>query len=241
MKTIGLIGGLSWVSTAAYYRCLNEIVGRRLGGVASARLLLASVNRQDYVDAVIDRNDEETGFRIVEAAARSIEAGGADFAVICCNDVHRFVPRLAGSVSLPFLHVAEAAARAVRAAGLRRVGLLGVRKTMEGDFYPAVLRAHGIETIVPDEPDRTWVHDSIYGELVHDVFTAATRGGYGRVVERLAAAGAEGVILGCTEIPLLLRPDDLPVPSFDTTTLHCEAAVDAASSDAPSGPYAARR
>ena len=236
MRTIGLIGGLSWVSTAAYYRSLNEIVGRRLGGVASARLVLASVNRQDYVDAVIDRGDEDAGFRIVEAAARSIEAGGADFAVICCNDVHRFVPRLAESVSMPFLHIAETTARAVRAAGLRRVALLGVRKTMEGDFYPPVLAAHDIETIVPGEHDRTWVHDSIYDELVHDVFTDATRDGYRAVAQRLAAAGAEGVILGCTEIPLLIGPGDLALPSFDTTTLHCEAAVELALRDRPSAP-----
>ncbi|MEJ8574286.1 aspartate/glutamate racemase family protein [Microbaculum marinum] len=228
MQKIGLIGGLSWVSTAEYYRRLNRIAQQRLGGVTSARLVLESVNRQDYVEAVIERGDEAAACAQILAAARGVEAAGAAFIVICCNDVHRFVDEIEPVLSIPFLHIAEATARAIRASGLERVALLGVRKTMEGDFYPRILARHGIETMVPTEAERAFVHDTIYAELVKDVFTDATRQGYVRLVEALASRGAEGVILGCTEIPLLVRPEDLGVPSFSTTDLHCEAAIERA-------------
>lgn len=225
MHTIGVIGGLSWVSTAEYYRAINVETQRRLGGVNSARLLLASVNREDYVREVIEREDEAAAFEIILDAARALERGGADFLVIACNDVHRFVPALEREVALPFLHIVDATAAAIVASGLDTVALLGVRKTMELDFYPDRLTTYGIEALVPDEADRSRVHESIYEELVHDVFTDETRAQYVEIIGRLAARGAQGIVLGCTEIPLLLSSDDVEVPLFSTTELHCRAAV----------------
>jgi len=228
MRKIGLIGGLSWVSTAEYYRRLNQITQDRLGGVSSARLVLESVDRQAYVEAVIEREDERAACEQILNAAQSVERAGASFAVISCNDVHRFVPEIEPNIGIPFLHIADAAARAIKSAGVSNVALLGVRKTMEGDFYPEILAKHGIETTVPNEAERTFIHDTIYAELVKYVFSEETRRGYVEVIAELASRGAEGVVLGCTEIPLLLRPEDIAVPSFSTTELHCEAAVEMA-------------
>lgn len=228
MRKIGVIGGLSWVSTAAYYKRLNELAAERFGGVSSARIALESVDRQAYVDAVIARGDEAAARRQILDAARSLERAGADFIVISCNDVHRFVPEIAPEITPPFLHIAEATALEIEQRGLTRVGLLGVRKTMEGAFYPEILERRGISVLIPEEPDRAYVHDRIYDELVHDAFTPETRAGCLSVIERLAARGAEGVVLGCTEIPLLLREDQIPIPSFSTTEIHCRAAIERA-------------
>ncbi|WP_349360025.1 amino acid racemase [Stappia sp.] len=226
MQKIGLIGGLSWVSTAEYYRQINQRLQRRLGGVASPRIVLESVNRQAYVDAVIDRRDEAAALAQILDAARAAERAGADFLVITCNDVHRFVPDIQPHLSIPFLHIADATADAIERAGLTRVGLLGVRKTMEGSFYGDILGPRGIAALVPDEPDRSYVHDRIYDEMVHDVFTDATRAGYQRVIGNLASRGAQGIVLACTEIPLLLSGEDVDLPTFSTTDLHCAAAID---------------
>ncbi|MEQ8710897.1 MAG: amino acid racemase [Rhodospirillales bacterium] len=225
MQKIGVIGGLSWVSTADYYRRLNQMTQGRLGGVASARLVIESVNRQDYVDAVIDRQDEAAACEIIRDAAVSLQKAGADFLVISCNDVHRFVPELEPSLSIPFLHIAEATADAIIADGFNKVALMGVRKTMEGDFYPRILKARGIETLIPDDDERSYIHDSIYNELVKDIFTDETRAGYVGLIERFRQRGARGTILGCTEIPLLIRDGDTEVPTYSTTELHCRAAV----------------
>ena len=223
-----MIGGLSWVSTAAYYRLINELMQEKLGGVTSADLILQSVNRQDYVEAVIDRKDEEAACTMIRDAAKSIERGGADFIVISCNDVHRFVPDVQPEINIPFLHIAEATAEAVKAAGLTSVALLGVRKTMEEPFYPEILKAHGIATIIPDEAQKALIHDSIYDELVKDVFLDNTRARYVEIIRDLQSRGAEGAILGCTEIPLLLSEDAVDVPVFSTTDIHCRAAVERA-------------
>lgn len=225
MKKIGMIGGLSWVSTAEYYRRTNEIMQQVAGGVTSARIVLESVNRQDYVDAVIGRRDEEAACAQILTSARAVEAAGADFIVITCNDVHRFVPAIQPRVSIPFLHIAEVTATAVKAQGLRRVAILGVRKTMESDFYHDILAQHGLEAIIPHEDEKAYIHDSIYDELVHNRFTDETRTGYQRIMSALAGRGADAVALACTEIPLLLAPGDCPIPSFSTTELHCQAAV----------------
>lgn len=225
MKKIGLIGGLSWVSTAEYYKRLNEITQQQLGGVNSARIAMESVNRQAYVEAVIERGDEAAACQQVLDAVQGVERAGADFVVISCNDVHRFVPEIAPQIGIPFLHIAEAAAAEIKRQGLSKVSLLGVRKTMEGDFYPEIFQTHGIATLIPGETDRAYIHDKIFDELVKDTFTEATRAGYVEVIERLSAEGAEGTVLACTEIPLLLSPDQVPVPSFSTTELHCQAAV----------------
>lgn len=228
MKKIGIIGGLSWVSTADYYRRLNELTQERLGGVHSAPLVLASVDRQDYVDAVIDRQDEDAACEIIRAAAVSLEKAGAEFLVISCNDVHRFVPAIEPQLSIPFLHIAEATAGAIKKEGLKSVALLGVRKTMEETFYPEILERHGIATIIPDEAEKTYIHDSIYEELVRDIFRDATRARYVEIMRALQARGAEGVILGCTEIPLLIGAGDIDVPTFSTTEIHCRAAIEKA-------------
>ena len=228
MKKIGLIGGLSWVSTAEYYKRLNEITQAELGGVSSARIAMESVNRQQYVEAVIDRGDESAACAQILDAVKAVERAGADFVVISCNDVHRFVPEIEPQISIPFLHIAEPTAAAIRARGLSAVSLLGVRKTMEGQFYPEIFVKHGVETVVPNEEERAYIHDRIYDELVLDRFTDETRSGYLKVIGQLSDRGAEGVVLACTEIPLLLSADQISVPSFSTTELHCQAAVAAA-------------
>jgi aspartate racemase len=228
MKKIGIIGGLSWVSTADYYKLLNEETQARLGGVSSPTLVIESVNRQQYVEAVIERGDEAAACRQILEAAQALERAGAAFIVISCNDVHRFVPEIEPEIGIPFLHIADATGAAIERMGLKTVGLLGVRKTMEGDFYPDILAKRGIQTLPPDEPDRSTVHDRIYDELVMNVFTDATRATYVQIIERLGERGAQGVVLGCTEIPLLLTPEQIPMPSFSTTELHCKAAINLA-------------
>lgn len=228
MKKIGMIGGLSWVSTAEYYRRVNEIIQDKVVGVTSARLILESVNRQDYWEAVIERQDEEAAGKIIIDAAIAIERGGAEFIVITCNDAHRFVPRIHEQVSIPLLHIADATAEGIKKAGLKTVALTGVRKTMEGDFYPEILKHYGIETIIPNEEEKTYIHDTIFNELCQNVFTQSTRESYARIFKDLESRGAEGVVMGCTEIPLLLSDDDVDVKIFSTTELHCQAAVERA-------------
>lgn len=228
MKKIGMIGGLSWVSTAEYYRLLNEMMQGRLGGVSSAHLLLESVNRQEYVDAVINRGDNRAACAIVRRAAQSVERGGADFIVIACNGAHRFVEEIEPQIKIPFLHIAETTAQAIVAAGIKSVALLGVRETMDQPFYPKILERHGISTIIPDETEKSFIQDSILGELVQNDFRDTTRARYVGIIRDLHARGAEGVILGCTEIPLLVREEDVDIPAFSTTDIHCRAAVDAA-------------
>lgn len=225
MKKIGMIGGLSWVSTAEYYKQINEIMQQEVGGVTSARIVLESVNRQEYVESVIELEDEAAACRQIFASARSLEAAGADFIVIACNDVHRFVPEIELRLTIPFLHIADVTAKAIKAQGLTRVAILGVRKTMEGRFYPETLAQHGLETVIPDEFEKAFIHDSIYSELVHNLFRDETRRQYQRVIAALGERGADCVALACTEIPLLLTPKDSPLPLFSTTQLHCLAAV----------------
>ena len=231
MKKIGLIGGLSWVSTGGYYRRLNKLMQERRGGVTSPRIVLESVNRQDYVDAVIERQNEVEAGGIIMQAARSLERAGADFIMICCNDVHRFVPAIWLRISIPFLHIAEATAQAIKAQELKTVALLGVRKTMEERFYPDILARHGIETIVPDEDEKAFVHNSIYDELVRDEFRPETRARYVDLIDALAQRGAQGTVLGCTEIPMLIGENDVPTPIFSTTEIHCRAGIEMALQD----------
>ncbi len=192
MKKIGMIGGLSWVSTAEYYRLLNTMTQAALGGVHSAHLILESVDRQIYAGHVYERRDEAAAAAMVRDACLSVQAGGADFIVISCNDVHRFVPEIAPVLSIPFLHIADATADAVLEAGLNRVALMGVRKTMEGTFYPDIFTARGIETIVPDADERDVIDDTIMTEMVKGVFSDATRARYIDLIRGFAERGAEG-------------------------------------------------
>lgn len=223
-----MIGGLSWVSTAAYYQRLNEIAQMQFGGVTSAHIILESVNRERYVDYVIRQKNEDAACEMILSAARAIEAGGAEFIVISCNDVHRFVPQVAPQLSIPFLHIAEVTAQAIERQGLKKVALLGVMKTMEGNFYQSILSDHDIETLVPEPDERDYVHDKIMDEMVANIFTDETKSGYLDIIKILHQRGAEGVILGCTEIPLLLNANEIPIPSFSTTELHCQATIDRA-------------
>ena len=225
MKTIGLLGGMSWESTALYYREINEAVKERLGGLHSARLVLVSLDFHD-VERLQQAGDWEAAGRLLADAARSLEAAGADFLVLCTNTMHRVADEIEGAVRIPLLHIADPTAEAIRAAGLSRVGLLGTRFTMEQDFYRERLRGrHGIDVLVPGEADREIVHRVIYDELCVGRLLDTSRAEYRRILGSLAAEGAEAVILGCTEITMLVGSADSPVPLFDTTSLHARAAA----------------
>jgi aspartate racemase len=228
MKTIGLIGGMSWESSALYYRWLNEEVQRRMGGLHSARVLLISVDFAEIERLQHDGLWDEAG-AILADAARSLAAGGADLILLCTNTMHRVADAITAAVDIPLLHIADPTAEAICTAGFRRIGLLGTRFTMEQAFYRDRLTdRYGLEVLVPDDIDRTVVHDVIYEELCLGQIKDASRERYREIMARLVEQGAEGIILGCTEITLLVGPGDATVPLFDTTRLHALAAVDAA-------------
>ena len=225
MKRIGLLGGMSWESTIEYYRLVNELVAKRLGGLHSADCLLRSV---DFADIeVLQREDrwDEAG-EILAAEARALEAAGAELLVLCTNTMHKLAPQITAAIGIPFVHIADTTADAVRAAGLTRVGLLATAYTMEQEFYVGRLREHGLEVVVPDAADRKIVHDVIYEELCVGIVRDESRDQYRRIMRALAADGAQGILLGCTEIDLLVGAEDSPVPVFDTTRLHAEKAVE---------------
>ncbi len=226
MKTIGLIGGMSWESSLEYYRIINEEVHRRLGGVHSARSVMVSVDFQDIETLQREsRWDEAT--QAMVTAARQVERGGAECLLIATNTMHKMADEVQAAVSIPLLHIADAAARPICAAGLQRVGLLGTRFTMEEDFYAGRLaRRFGLDVLVPDAAGRELAHRVIYDELVVGKILPASRQAYREIIHRLAERGAQAVILGCTEIGLLVKDEDSPVPLYDTTRLHALAAVD---------------
>jgi len=228
MKTIGLLGGMSWESTLPYYRQINEAVRERLGGLHSARLVLFSVDFAQ-VERLQRSGDWDAAGVLLAEAARALQRAGADFLVLCTNTMHKVAEAIEAAVDIPLLHIADPTAAAIRSAGLRRVGLLGTRFTMEQPFYRERLeRRHGIEVLVPDEADRTEVHRVIYEELCQGSVHEASRQAYRQVIARLVERGAEAVILGCTEIGLLLGPRDASVALFDTTSLHARAAAERA-------------
>ena len=228
MKTIGLIGGMSWESTADYYRRLNELVKQRLGGLHSAKIVLHSVDFAEIEALQANGAWVEAGLQLAEVA-RSLEAGGADFLVLCTNTMHKVAPAIENASDLPLLHIADATAAAIREAGFVRVGLLGTRFTMEQDFYRGrLVEQHGLDVIVPDDDGRNLVHRVIYDELCLGVVREESREGYRQVIARLVDQGAQAVILGCTEIAMLVSAADSPVPVFDTTAIHAQAAVDEA-------------
>jgi aspartate racemase len=231
MRTVGLLGGMTWHSTVEYYRLINEGIQKRLGGSHSARCIL-----QSFDFAPLEQMQERgewaaLGVLLAEAARRMADAG-AEGLVICANTMHRLADDVTAAVRIPLIHIADAAAAAVKRSGLRRVGLLGTRFTMEMDFYRCRLeKNHGLDVLVPDEKGRRLVHDIIYRELGLGVVREESRRVYVAEIEKLAGRGAEGIILGCTEIPLLIGPDDVRIPLFDTTALHAAAAVDFALSE----------
>lgn len=226
MKTIGLIGGMSWESSLEYYRIINEEVKRRLGGFHSAKCLMYSVDFAE-IEELQHKGEWERAAWILSQAAISLEAGGADFLVLCTNTMHKVAPQIEAAVNIPLIHIADPTAERIKARGFRRIGLLGTRFTMEDDFYRGRLeKKHGLEVVVPDETDRQLVHQVIYYELCDGRLQEESRKKFRTVIEKLAAAGAQGVILGCTEIGLLIKQQDSPLPVFDTTVIHAEAAVD---------------
>ena len=225
MRKIGLLGGMSWESTALYYRLLNEGVRERLGGFHSARLVLASVDFAE-IEAMQVAGDWDAAGEALAEEARSLEAAGAECLVLCTNTMHKVADAIEGAVDIPLLHLADVTADAVRTAGVDRVALLGTRFTMEQPFYADRLRSHGLDVLVPEGDDLTLVHDVIYDELVLGVVRDESRAAYVDVVRRLVERGAGGVVLGCTEIELLIGPSDVDVPVFATTALHARAAVD---------------
>lgn len=230
MRVIGMLGGMSWESTAEYYRLANELVRERLGGLHSARVLLSSVDFAEVERLQVAGAWTEAGDLLAAEAAR-LAAGGAELLVLCTNTMHKVADRVQAATDVPLLHLADATADAVRAAGLDTVGLLGTAFTMEQAFYRDRLASHGLEVLVPDAADRALVHRVIYDELVVGTVREESREAYRQVIARLVDAGARGVILGCTEIELLVGPDDSPVPVFPTARLHVEAAVAAALAD----------
>ena len=224
-RVIGLIGGMSWESSALYYRIVNEETKARLGGLHSAEVVLYSVDFAGIERMQADGRWAEAGERLA-GVARRVEAAGADVLLLCTNTMHEVFPAVAAAVNIPCLHIADATGERIAAAGLRRVGLLGTRFTMERPFYAGRLRERfGLDAIVPDAADRQTVHDIIYRELVLGEVRDASRDAYRAVMARLVERGAEAIILGCTEITLLVGPENATVPLFDTTRLHAEAAV----------------
>lgn len=228
MKRIGLLGGMSWESSAEYYRLINEATRDRLGGLHSADCLLRSVDFVE-VEQLQRTGDWNRAGALLAAEAAALEAAGAELLVLCTNTMHKVADAITDAIAIPFIHIADTTAKAVCERGLKTVGLLATAYTMEQDFYVGRLRdPHGLDVLVPDEADRRIVHEVIYDELCVGVIADDSRTQYRRIIADLADRGAEGILLGCTEIDLLIMPHDAPVPVFDTTRLHAHRAVDLA-------------
>jgi aspartate racemase len=224
MKTLGLIGGISWHSTAAYYRLINQFTQDRLGGNHSAKLLLHSVNYHEFKELQANNNWEEIGNMLAGIAIRLQEAG-AEGLVICSNTPHLVADRIVKDIQIPLLHIAEATANEIVRNNITRVGLLGTKFTMEQSFFKDRLTATGIETLVPEEEERSIIHQSIIGELSKGILNPATKKSYLKIIDGLCRKGAQAIVLGCTEFSLLLDPSEGPVKLFDTTAIHSKTAV----------------
>ncbi|MFC2157279.1 aspartate/glutamate racemase family protein [Acidobacteriota bacterium] len=226
MKVIGLIGGMSWESSLEYYRLINQGIKSRLGGLHSARSLMYSVDFEE-IEILQHRGQWNEATEIMVDAALRIERGGADCVVICTNTMHRMADEVKTNVGIPLLHIADATAEKIKSAGLGTIGLLGTKFTMEQDFYKGRLSdLHNITVITPSEIERNVIHDVIYGELCLGDIKEGSRSRFIKIIEGLMSKGAEGIVLGCTEIPLLVRAEDAPIPLFDTTRIHADYAVD---------------
>ena len=226
MKTIGLIGGLSWESSIEYYRIINQETQKRLGGVHSAKCLMHSFDFAE-IEALQEAGDWEAATARMIGAAESLQRAGADCLVICSNTMHRMADDVTATIDLPLIHIADATAEVILGEQLQTVGLLGTRYTMEQDFYKGrMIKRFGLNVLIPDEAGREVAHRIIYGELVRGIIRSESRRQYQSVIEDLSAAGAQAVILGCTEIGLLIKREDSPLPSYDTTYLHALAAVE---------------
>ncbi|MES2654187.1 MAG: aspartate/glutamate racemase family protein [Bacteroidota bacterium] len=225
MQTLGLIGGISWVSTADYYRHINEGINEKLGGLNFAQCVIYSFNYAD-IKKNNDANDWESTFQMIAKACKHLKLSGATGIVLCANTMHHIADRVEKEVGLPIIHIATATANEIEKIGLKKVGLLGTKFTMELDFFTSKLIDKGIEAIIPNETDRAFVHQTIFDELGKGITTTETKKRYLAIIEDLINNGAEGIILGCTEIPLLIQQADVSVPTFDTALLHSKAAVE---------------
>jgi aspartate racemase len=225
MQKLGLIGGVSWVSTIDYYKLINEGINAKLGGLNFAECLIYSLNYAD-IKKNNDANDWESTFRMIFQASTFLKNGGATAIVLCANTMHKIAERLEQEIQLPVIHIATVTAEAIAKAGIKKVGLLGTKFTMELDFFKSKLTDRGIEVLIPEEDDRTFIHATIFDELGRGMVTDETKRRYISISQQLIAQGAEGIILGCTEIPMVIKPGDLTVTMFDTMQLHAQAAVD---------------
>jgi aspartate racemase len=225
MKILGLIGGVSWISTIDYYRQISLAFNEKLGKSDFGKCIIYSINYQEAIDNN-SRGDFEATYQLLQDAAINLKFAGANTILICANTLHMFADRIEETVKLPVVHVAKATAQEINKKGLKKVGLLGTKATMEMDFYKDVLKKYSIESIIPDENDRNFVHEKIFSELGKDILKEETKTGYLSVISKLLNKGAEGIILGCTEIPLLIKQSDCPYLIFDTTVIHSKAAVE---------------
>jgi len=233
LKTIGLIGGTSWVSTQEYYRIINQETNKRLGGASSSKCVLYSVNFAEILD-LQNKNDQKALYKLILNAGKSLIKAGAEGVALCANTMHRYAEPFQQDVGVPLIHIAEATAKQISLAGLNKVGLLGTGITMNLDtgitmnldFYAKTLKSHGITTLVPNDKDRIYINSKIFDELVYDRFLPETKSGFLQIMNRLTEVGAEGIIMGCTEIPLLINQNDTDLKLFDTLEIHAKAIVD---------------
>lgn len=230
MKTIGLLGGMSWESTLTYYKVINEVIKERLGGLHSAKCILYSVDFEE-IRQCQSSGDWHKSAKILKDAALALERAGADFVVICTNTMHKIIPDIQDQIGIPFIHIAEVTAEAIKHRNLNCVALLGTKYTMEQEFYKQVLIKHGIEVVIPEEKERQLIDDVIFGELCLGQIKSESKQAYLDIMNRLQQAGAQGMILGCTEIGLLVEQEDIQVPVFDTAIIHAQAVALAALAD----------
>lgn len=224
MKTIGLIGGTGWVSTVEYYRQINELIGRELGGLNAARCILYSFNYAD-INAFNKRGDADGVYRMVCDAAAKLESAGAECLLLCANTLHQFADNLETRIGVPLIHIAEATAVEIKRRQFSSIGLLGTKMTMSWDFYRGRLSRHHIQSLVPDADDMDFINDTIFTELLKGIISATSRERFLRIIDELKDKGAQAIVLGCTEIPLLVRQEDTALPLINTLDLHCRAAV----------------
>jgi len=225
MKTIGMIGGTGWLSTVEYYRIINQETNKRLGGLNAAKLVLISLNYSE-IDKLNKVEDYPGVYKLVLDAALKLEQSGVDGIMLCANTSHQYVDDLEKEIRLPVIHIAEAATKEIKKKGLSKIGLLGTKLTMELDFYTKRLNEAGIESLIPDKPDREFIHSSIMNELLVEEFKTVTKEKFLKIISVLEQQGAQGIVLGCTEIPLLIKQDDTHLPVFNTLEIHAKAAVD---------------
>ena len=225
MKTIGLVGGTGWVSTLEYYQRMNQLMNEKKGGLHAARILIYSINYGE-IDAMNQKGDQLSVMLTLKHAALKLETAGADCMLLGANTLHQFADDIQQALHVPLLHIGEATADEIVKAGFKKAGLLGTKYTMEMDFYKEKLKDKGIETLIPEEEDRNFIHHCINNELLHNQFLPESKARFLKIIRQLHQQGAEGIILGCTEIPLLIKQEDSSVQLFNTTEIHARAAVD---------------